>query len=396
MTAPFVFSYAHNDALDQALDDFFREVSKRVRFLTGRSDNGFMDSEDLRAGQVWSEELSNELHAAPALVCLYSPSYFNSTVCARELQIFLDRRLMHQRHHAGSVPGAIVPVLWQPTPIPWSLPDFQFEKPRSKDLASEGVWYLRDVRRMKEFNAIAHSVALRVKEALRNPLTGLGSPPVLGGVESAFEAPPLPPLDFDAAGAGGGPQCATFVYPGTRVWSDWLFAPKYDPMLRIAAAVAKGRELDSRQLLFDASTQDFASRLVTARQRNNLVVLLVDGTMLHDAALIARLKEYDDESSRQEAPVASGVPVAWPAGEGGSPASRHLLHQAFPRLSVRQPPFFHGAIEHYDQFASAVAQSLDALRTVVRNHPFGGPSIPPTTPFPHLPTIDGSGSLQAA
>ena len=398
MAAPFVFSYAHNDAIgDSFVEDFFNEVNNRVRKLTGRSDDGFIDEERIRTGEVWSERLATELRASPAIVCLYSPSYFLSKVCALELQVFLDRRLLYRRQNpgAGPPPGAIVPVLWQPTSIALSLPDFQFEKPKKKDLESDGVWRLRDRGLRSAFKDIAQSVASRVKEALREPLPDLGYEPVLLGLSSAFESPPLPPSDFDGPEATSGPQSATFVYPRTPAWSDWLYAPTHHPLLRIATAVAKGRELESRQLTFDTAAQDFAARVATARQRRNIVLLLIDGTTLSNQALVPRLREYDEESARTDTPGAAGVMVAWREGEGSTPSSRRLLQDVFPKMSLRQPPFFHASIERHDDFALAVGRTLDALRTAVRQAGTASPLVP-STPFATLPTIDGPGSRQAA
>src|SRR5205823_6042159 len=115
-----------------------------------------------------------------ALVCMYSPSYFRSRVCSREMQVFLERREKYMEQNAGNPPVHIVPVLWQPcdaSTIPKALPDFQYEEPRTLASKDYGVWSVRDQKRYKEFDQIAHSVAVRVKEALKTKLLPLGYKP---------------------------------------------------------------------------------------------------------------------------------------------------------------------------------------------------------------------------
>jgi hypothetical protein len=365
--------------------------------MTGRSDDGFIDKDRIKAGEIWTERLASELRASPAIVCLYSESYRRSKVCGFELQAFLERRLLYKRRNPGAAPpsDAVIPVMWQPTPIAFSLPDFQFEMPKRKDLVQEGVWRVRDRGLRAPFRDIAQAVALRVKEAVRKPLPDLEYEPVLLGLTSAFDSPPLPPSDFDGPGAATGPQSATFVYPKTPPWSDWLYAPDHDPLLRIAAAATKARELQPHQLTFDSAAQDFGARIAAARERRNLVLLLLDGEVLSNPALVPRLREFDEASARPDSPGAAGVIVAWRQGEGRAPSSRQLLQSAFPKMSLRQPPFFDAAIEGHDAFAAAVGTTLDALRNAVRQAGTADPR-PATTSFPTLPTVGGPGSRQAA
>src|SRR4051794_32157495 len=119
MSPTFFFSYASNDS-DDRLDRFFAEVNGRVRKLIGTKQDGFRDVNRIKAGDQWDEKLIDALLDSRAMVCLFSPSYFNSGVCAQELQVFLDRRLEYKRKK-GKLPSSIIPVLWQPTAIPLSL-----------------------------------------------------------------------------------------------------------------------------------------------------------------------------------------------------------------------------------------------------------------------------------
>jgi hypothetical protein len=378
VAAPFFFSYAHND-LDAHLSSFFDQVSDRVRKLTGVSVNGFKDTDDMRAGEEWGPRLAAELNSCRALVALYSPSYFNSRVCARELQVFLERRRKYMRERVGRRPAGIIPVLWQVSEIPRSLPEFHYEAPRSEDLkGKEGVWYVRNIQRRREFDGIIHSVAKRVKESMEVDLPSLPREPVLLGVTSAFEPPPLPPAEFDTAGAESGPRCATFVFANAPAWKAWPFSPSHKPLLHIAASVAKGKDLEAHQLTFDPADPRLLERLKAARSANNLVLVLVDGTSLSDPAVARRLREYDGEKYDS-----MGTLVVWPPG---AKVVRDVVSKVFPNLSAKQPPFFWHELQEPAPFADAVADSLDRLSNeVLRTSTPESPAAP--SPYGSVPIV---------
>src|SRR5262244_3020632 len=87
---------------------FSSRLNQRVKSLTGKS--GFVDRTDIRAGQEWPDELAEALRTAETMVCLYSPSYFRSEYCGKEMQVFLDRRRNYIRANAGKKPANIIPV----------------------------------------------------------------------------------------------------------------------------------------------------------------------------------------------------------------------------------------------------------------------------------------------
>jgi hypothetical protein len=390
MTPPFFFSYAHNDALGQTfLEDFFAEVNTRVRKLTGSTSDGFFDDKQLRAGELWSAELVKALRAAPALVCMYSPSYFKSRVCGGEMQVFLERRAHHIDRHTGSLPANIIPVLWIPPlhRIPISLPEFQYARPLSAEFRNAGVWDLRDSGGSEailgEFRKIAKDVAMRVKEAFKAPLLDLPYTPVLEGIDSAFGPPRLPPEDFDPVTVRSGPQHVTYAYPLGPAWSAWPFHPADDPILHISAAAAKGRDLRPHQLTFDPADSRLIDRLNDVRRKNNLLVMLLDGASLTDAALRERLKEFDRE--RYEA----ATMIVWRAGTRTAALDR-LIAEALPNQSGRQPPFFQPDIDSPGLFADAILRSLDGLRTAVSRQPYGIAPMSSTSEYAEVPLVDAS------
>jgi hypothetical protein len=163
----------------------------------------------------------------------------------------------------------------------------------------------------------------------------------------------------------------------------------HNPLLHISAAVAKGRDLVSRQLTFNPALGGLVQRLSAAREKNNLTILLLDGSTLNDPALIARLQECD----RERFDALSAL-VVWPPGARNA-AGQRLLEEAFPHLSTRRPPYFYPDLDEPDKFADAVGDSLDALKTVVLKNLHGVASLAPESEFSSLPTVTGPGGRKA-
>ncbi len=381
MPKPFFFSYAHNDARDEHLLNFLKKLNAWVRSLSAVKEDGFYDDLGIRAGEEWSGALIKELQSGPVMVSMYSPSYFQSGICGREMQVFLDRRHADVQANSGSPPASIIPVLWLPTDIPDSLPDFQYVRPQSQTL--QGVRSAVAFGQSTEIEQIASNIATRVSEAIKSEyqLSALDYEPALQGLQSAFDPPPLPPSDFDLPQAKLGPNSATCVYASSPPWDLWPFAPDMKPILHLAAAVAKGRELQLHQLMFDPAQATLIPRLQLLEQRNTRTLLLVDGRSLADSQVRARLQEYD----RERIETASTL-IVWPKGVEPE-ASKALVDDAFPTLGRRKPPSFFSSLQTHKQFVEAVRMSLDSLRNVVIRRPTGVPSVTPTTQYTTLPTV---------
>lgn len=391
MPKPFFFSYAHNDARDEHLVNFLNKLNAWVRSVSGVKQDGFYDKLNVREGEKWSRELVGELMSGAVMVSMYSPSYFQSGICGREMQVFLERRHADVQAKSGSPPASIIPVLWAPTDVPDSLPDFQYVRPGLQDLEREGVRYAMATGYNQELERIAAKIATRVNEALKSEyqLSALDYEPALEGLESAFDPPPLPPRDFDVPEAKLGPNSVTCVYASSPPWDAWPFAPEMKPILHLAAAVAKGRELQLHQLMFDPAEAKLMERLQLLEQRNTRMLLLVDGRSLADSKVRARLQEYD--SKRIES---ASTLIVWPKGVAPEP-SKAMIDDAFPTLSRRKPPVFFQGLQSNEQFVEAVRSSLDALRNVVIRRPTGVPSVTPTTQYTTVPTVSVPTQRQA-
>ncbi|MEV7013602.1 TIR-like protein FxsC [Streptosporangium sp. NPDC051022] len=117
-TGPYFFlSYAHvppHDPVDtgdpnQWVEKLFRALCEHIMHLTRvpAGAAGYMDRE-LRAGDNWSQTLSDRLSTCRVFVPLYSPRYFESDHCGKEWAAFLERAPRH------GAPDAIVPAVWAP------------------------------------------------------------------------------------------------------------------------------------------------------------------------------------------------------------------------------------------------------------------------------------------
>ena len=149
-------------------------------------------------------------------------------------------------------------------------------------------------------------------------------------------------------------------------------------------------DLQPQKLVFDPAVGGLVPRLEEVRNKNNLLVLLIDGAALANPALAACLREVDER--RMDACSAL---VVWPAGARTSAADQ-LVQHTFQNLRLKQAPFFFPAIERPQQFVEAVRESVDTLRNVIIRDPRGVTSLTPTSPFAAVPSISGPGSQRAA
>src|SRR5262249_45055509 len=148
------------------------------------------------------------------------------------------------------------------------------------DEKSEGAWNLGDQKRDRELFDFVEKIAVRVRDAARDtPLPVVRERPRMRAVRNAF-VPPLPLAEFDTPGMTAGPNTVTFVYASINKWDAWPWAPPIEQAaLHVAAAIAKGNDMESNQLTFTPAT-DLAGRLAALRRGNNVVILLVDAATL--------------------------------------------------------------------------------------------------------------------
>jgi hypothetical protein len=364
-----------------------------VSQITGQ--RGFIDRTDIQPGDEWPDALGNALMKAQTLVCLYSPSYFLSDYCGKEMQVFLERRRNYMRTNAGKPPANVIAVAWQPVPrrVPKTLPDFQITNP-NLDRDKKGVWDLGGPGQSAKLTNVAHQIADSVREAADlTPLPPLPERPRIHAVRSAFLPPPLPLPEFDSPNAKEGPNAVTFVYSSSIHWNAWPWGPPEDQaVLYLAASAAKGREMESTQLTFDLADANLAGRLDTLRRRNNVVILLVDAPSLAIDALRPRIQDYD----RPEHASFAAIVI----DNNQIPELQARLNESLPYFARRATPHFHVIqtrgtfnLETRESFSKRMAEALEQLKLAVLNNPHAPNVIGSGTDFHSLPTVNGPGRL---
>jgi FxsC-like protein len=114
--ALFVLSYARRDG-EPLIRKFFNalceELSPLHPLYPPPTEVGFMDTLNTQHGESWSQILSREFCSARVLVPVYSPRFFYSEECGREVQAFLERGRAFTRDIQHELwPRCILPVVW--------------------------------------------------------------------------------------------------------------------------------------------------------------------------------------------------------------------------------------------------------------------------------------------
>jgi len=387
MTYPFFFSYSRKD-LEQVDDQnrsyllsFFDKLCGEVSGLAAVGD-GFKDDKDIVAGEEWRSELVDALTTSPILVCMYSPWYFKSNYCGKEVEVFLQRRRLFMQQRANKEPGFVVPVLWQPCldRIPNSLPSLQWHGLDGNRFSPDDFGVYRAMTRAKteykdEYQDLVTKLAIRIRNLLRerHSLPSLGYKPQIDGMSNAFDPPrlPLPPLDEPQR---GGPTSVTFVYPSHPRPDAWPFAPPArEAAIAQAAAIAKGKDLRLLGIEFDPKDGSFLEHVDNALQWRSVVVLMLSGAALGDASLKAAMRKLDDKID-VAGPSALATMVIW----NDDPPSCDFS-DIFPR-NIRSE-FFYGAIGSRADLEDAMRKSLGGLqnRLALQGPPGQNPIPTPTS-----------------
>jgi FxsC-like protein len=139
----FFTSYAHADSSeDDLLRTFYADLALELRRTTGAHEDEFLDAANIASGEDWRKSLASALRSARCLLAFYSPSYFNSAECGKEVAAFQER-LEKFRNAPGNaalekVSSLMVGVLWEnkfdvSDRIPKSLTDYQYGVPHFQD-----------------------------------------------------------------------------------------------------------------------------------------------------------------------------------------------------------------------------------------------------------------------
>lgn len=424
----FFLSYARGDD-DEYIQRFHQDLCREIRVQEGLPRGepvGFMDSASLPIGSQWSSELTTALMNSAVFLPLYAPGYFLSERCGQEWAAF-ERRLA--RHHdAPGATGGFVPVVWlRPSFIPEAARSLQYHSGAFGHAYAEyGLRQLIRLRRHKDdYEETVTALALEVVRIARRYVAPTETLDLFllsfTDVESAFQPqgprPPLrrPPMHVpqDAhpspsepeAPSSGGPRHVHFVIASTgrdeiravRSFLDcygssaqhWApYRPELpEPLGPYACEIAAGHQLRAEIAVLD----DLPERIDRAKERNQIVVLLVDPWIASIAGYGDTLLAYD----RRNEPT---VPVLVALSDQDQETREHrdvlaraVIH-SFPNNSMRNDPIFRPDVRNPGQFATELGQTLQIAinRLMKRGTVF---RVPPGPPAPPRAILEGPDSL---
>lgn len=172
--ALFVLSYARKDG-EALVRKFFERLCVDLAVMhPTEAEIGFMDTPGIRMGATWQETLGGKLQSAPILVPVFSPSFFASEACGKEVQAFLERVRLHKANSvaAAPTPTCILPViwLWENLSIHPSLRDIHYDNlgyPQKYRTKKVGLRLLADLGKNRDqFRTLSNALAVAINQAL--------------------------------------------------------------------------------------------------------------------------------------------------------------------------------------------------------------------------------------
>jgi FxsC-like protein len=411
MAYEFFLSYtrANNDAF---LKKFFADLSDVVRELRGEpagQEVGFFDQQDLELGEDWDASLVEALQTSKVVVPVFSPAYFKSEYCGKELALFRQRCAAAVKP-GQPLPPLIKPVIWvQPREgdIPESLGagQYAFGDPQAIQNTKGFKHILKRLGDLQtKYNDLIEDLAQQIVKAGDNhPLPRLPVVPSLGRVAPLFpKARVAAPNgagtsagagDAGAAGSSAAPMPATPVGPkhvrfvfvaadpqrfgqarrredylatGGADWKPY-FPANQTRIHRFVQNVVASDELDftSDELRFD---QNLLAEILKAWEQRQIVVLIVDGWSLHwDPQVRTLLSQLDQRIDyhwcvlvphNEDDPDASAL----------RPQINAAISQTFDRHAnlIRNPIFFREGLKTPDDLRSALRAVLTSLKEEIR------------------------------
>src|SRR5215475_5859856 len=84
-------SYAHADDKQNRVSRFRERLSEEVEVQTGKTFPIFQDRIDIQWGEDWKDRVKKSLNESVFLIPILTPSFFNSSACREEVELFLQR-----------------------------------------------------------------------------------------------------------------------------------------------------------------------------------------------------------------------------------------------------------------------------------------------------------------
>lgn len=104
-------SYVRSDDQYKRLTEFRERLEQEVRMQIGEAFPIFQDRNDIHWGQNWRDRIEGSLDEVTFLIPIITPSFFNSSPCREELELFLKREKELKRN------DLILPVYYVDCPL---------------------------------------------------------------------------------------------------------------------------------------------------------------------------------------------------------------------------------------------------------------------------------------
>jgi FxsC-like protein len=387
----FFLSYDPGDD-DLYVRRFFLDLSTAVRdeATDAERDVGVLDVGD---NDRWPHDVRQELATCQTLVVLWSPKLLLNDRCGRVWTVFADRLRQYKRA-TGLLPPALIPVVWSS-----SGPAVDHGLDDDLDLiAAPSTMDVRVLIRLhshrQAYRDFVKSLARRVVDTAHRHRIPAAPPGVdLGTATNAFdrwsgwrdsERAPQPVHLVVAAGTREQMRIVRedVGYSGERQ-EDWApYQPAVpQPLANRARVVAAERLLEPQVASIDALNE----RIARARERNEIVVVLVD-------AWVTQLAEFRQALSRFDEADAPTVVVLVPASRDDPETCHHQgelragVLATLPRAAERREPMFRTEIETAGRFDDDLAAALEEAQNRIfgKGRVFRPPMDGPATARPIL------------
>lgn len=389
----FFLSYARRDAVGNLyVERFHKQLAREIGRVAGlpakiaNEEIGFFDTEGVKPGEPWPEKLAYAIQTSKVFVCLYSPAYFNSDYCGKELQAFRSRLAASTSPSPShAIPTLIFPVLWDradrlPKVLPQVLKDIQYAHGSTDEIyKGEGLYQLLSLNKHRDrcskfFDNMAAMIVQRVRE---HPLPPADFLTPLHEIESAFNVQLENSQPERPVGQRGnmGPRTAEFVFVaaneteirerrdrveayGSEGGRDWR------PYLSKAVGFV-GQTLSTQEELFyeDLPADDrLLERLREAEKKKNIVVIVIDPWTIQLKSYQKRMLDYDKNTF-----VNTEILIPWNEQDQETEQAlkklRSDIRQTFCRHYIVNTSYIHDSITSLADLERELAVAISRARS---------------------------------
>jgi FxsC-like protein len=320
----FFFSYACANAegmadayVSQFFDDLVFEIQQKAQPPV-QGEVGFRDWDNIGTGDNLPQKLIDGLRTCKVFVPLYSPLYFTREACGKEWHAFAERLAEYAKSsaHSHELPPLIMPVWWVPVDLqkyglPASITSLKYtydhlgqEYEFGEKYKDEGLLQLLQLDD-SDYKKFVTRFAKRMREACTDHVLRDAQAFAWDGLPNAFQSVATAPIVPAPPGPGHvefliAAGCAShFAHVPARQAcygarpEDWRpyypqFGKRIGPLVQATAA-----GVDLTSLLVDVGP-GLRDRLKQAKNKQNIVVLIVDPWSLDVASIADHLGEYDE------------------------------------------------------------------------------------------------------